>query len=71
MHYMRCETCGSEKVGRFVGEIVIHFPGASNIDKAPVFVFPELVVCISCGGARFFVPEDQLRLLEQGVPALR
>jgi hypothetical protein len=67
---MRCERCGSEKVGRFGGEIAIHFPGASNIDKPPVFVFPELVVCISCGGAQFFVSEDRLRVLEQGVPAL-
>jgi hypothetical protein len=60
---MRCKTCGSEKVGRFGGEIAIHFPGPKNVDKPTVF--PELAVCLACGTAQFHVPDDRLRLLVQ------
>jgi hypothetical protein len=28
-----------------------------------VWVFPELVVCLDCGTAKFDVPEEQLRFL--------
>jgi hypothetical protein len=41
----------------------IHFPGAKNIDKPVVWVFPEIVVCLECGTTEFAVPEAELRLL--------
>jgi hypothetical protein len=66
VYCMRCKTCGSDRVGRFRGEIAIHFPGRKNVDKPTVFVFPELAVCLACGAAQFYVPDDQLCLLEKG-----
>jgi len=60
---MRCKSCGSENLGNFTAEIVIHFPGLKNLDEPPVFVFPKLVVCRDCGVAEFAIPEDELRLL--------
>lgn len=42
----------------------MRLPGLKNIDAPPVFVFPELAVCLVCGVARFVVPEDALHLLE-------
>ena len=63
IHTQHCKSCDSENLGRFRGEIGIHFPGLKNIDMPTVFVFPELVVCLACGHAQFTVSEDGLRLL--------
>ena len=57
IHSQRCKSCDSENLGRFRGEIGIHFPGLENIDVPTVFVFPELVVCLACGDAHFTVSE--------------
>jgi predicted nucleic-acid-binding Zn-ribbon protein len=63
---MPCKSCGSENLGKFTGEIAIHFRGLQNINEAHVWVFPELVVCLNCGFAEFAVPETELRLLAKG-----
>jgi hypothetical protein len=63
---MLCKSCRSEKLGKFVGEIAIHFTGLNNIDKPAVWVFPNVVVCLDCGISEFDMPEDELRLLVAG-----
>lgn len=63
---MRCESCESDAQKRFTAEIAIHFPGRDGIHKRHVFVFPELLVCLSCGNAEFVVPEAELRTLASG-----
>jgi len=63
---MPCKSCGSENLGRFRGEIAVHFPGLINLDKPIVWVFPEILVCLDCGTAQFAIPESQLRLLQKG-----
>jgi len=60
---MPCKSCGSENLGKFTGEIAIHFSGLKNINVPHVSVFPEIVVCLNCGFAEFAVPETELRLL--------
>jgi predicted nucleic-acid-binding Zn-ribbon protein len=60
---MPCKSCGSENLGKFTGEIAIHFSGLKNINEPHVWVFPALVVCLNCGFAEFAVPETELRLL--------
>jgi hypothetical protein len=60
---MVCKSCGSVNLGKFSGEMGIHFPGLKNVDKPVVWVFPKLVVCLDCGVAEFAVPEAELRLL--------
>ena len=60
---MPCKSCGSDNLGKFVGEIAIHFPGLKNIDKPTVWVFSELIACLDCGVAEFVVPEGELRVL--------
>jgi hypothetical protein len=65
-NYMARDVCGSENQRQFTGEIAIHFSGLSNIGKQPVWVFPKLLVCLSCGMTEFVVPENELhRLAEQ------
>jgi len=63
---MACKSCGSNNLGKFRGEIAIHFPGLKNLDKPIVWVFPELVVCLECGTAQFAVPETELHQLQKG-----
>jgi hypothetical protein len=46
----------------------ICFPGLKNIDR-PVWVFPELIICLDCGMAEFNVPEAELRQLAKGEDA--
>jgi len=60
---MRCGSCGSGSLSHFPAEISIHFHGLKNIDRPQVMVFPQLLVCLACGIARFAVPETELRLL--------
>jgi hypothetical protein len=47
----------------FRTEMDIHFPGLGNVNKRPVVVFPEVLVCFNCGTAEFTVPKDELILL--------
>ena len=60
---MSCNSCGSVKQGEFRSELDIHFPGLGNVNKRPVVVFPELLVCLNCGKAEFTVPKEELDLL--------
>jgi hypothetical protein len=41
----------------------IHFPGLEGLDNPPVWIFPEIIVCLQCGFAEFSVPENELRKL--------
>jgi hypothetical protein len=60
---MSCMSCASRNEVEFNAEINIHFLGLRNLDKPSVWVFPELLVCLDCGHARFTVPESELALL--------
>jgi hypothetical protein len=63
---MRCKSCGSVNLKKFIGEMGIRSPGLENIDKPAVWVFPVLIVCLDCGIAEFAVPEAELRGLAKG-----
>jgi len=63
---MTCLSCGSTNESKLTAEIAIHFPGLKNLNKPIVWVFPEIVVCLDCGEARFAVPEAELRSLTRG-----
>jgi hypothetical protein len=63
---MPCKSCGSVNQKNFIGEMGIRSPGLKGLDKPIVWVFPELVVCMSCGVAEFIVSEAELRVLAKG-----
>jgi hypothetical protein len=52
---MPCTSCGSENLRAFKGEIAIRFPELEKLGGPPVWVFPELVVCLACDVALFSV----------------
>lgn len=62
---MACKVCHSESQSQFNAEIAIHFPGLQGQDKPIVWVFPQLLVCLSCGIAQFAVPHAQLSMLAE------
>lgn len=55
----------SENLGHFRGEIAIHFIGLKNLDAPIVWIFPEIVACLSYSTVQFDVPEAELRLLQR------
>ena len=64
---MACNSCGSTNQENFKSEIDIHFPGLRDLNKRPVVVFPDLVICLRCGKAEFTVPKEELDLLAKSV----
>ena len=66
---MACKSCQSDNKRLFNGEVAIHFPGLKGLNKPIVWVFPKLKVCLECGLAEFAIPESELRVLGQDVPA--
>lgn len=65
----KCERCSSQMQPHFSGELAIHFTGLKGLDKPIVWVFPKLLVCLSCGLTEFTVPERELRVLRDGTVA--
>ena len=57
---MSCQLCGSGDEAELAAEMIIHFSGLKNLDKAGVWVFPRLLVCLNCGCSHFTVPESEL-----------
>ena len=59
---MACISCGAINQGRFLSDVDIHLPGLRNVEKSPVLVYPELLVCLNRGKAEFTVPKEELVL---------
>jgi hypothetical protein len=59
---MACTSCGSKNLRSFKGEIAVRYPGLERTDGPPVWVYPELVLCLDCNNALFAVPGAALRL---------
>jgi hypothetical protein len=64
---MNCVSCGSSNQEEFLAKMAIHFPSLKNLDKPHVLIFPKTLVCLECGHSQFSIPENQLRLLREGI----
>jgi hypothetical protein len=62
---MWCRSCHSTNVREYPSEINIHFPGMKGMDIPTVWVFPRLVVCLSCGLTQFTIPGTELKTLSE------
>lgn len=58
-----CRCCSSRNRSEFNAEVAIHFTGLKGLDKPIVWVFPKLLVCLTCGAAIFDVPRNELSVL--------
>jgi hypothetical protein len=65
---MSCKSCQSEHQSNLNGEIAIHFPGLSGLNKPIVWVFPKLLVCLDCGFTEFEVPKNELQQVVENDP---
>jgi hypothetical protein len=63
---MACRICGSGNEQEFTAEINIHFRGPRNLNNPSVLIFPNVLVCLSCGTSRFTLTETKLALLATG-----
>jgi hypothetical protein len=68
---MACKQCSSDPHSTFSAEMNIHFPGRAGLDEPTVWVFPKVVVCLSCGFAEFVVPTNELRALVDGLTRIQ
>ena len=66
---MSCSSCRSINTRTFGGEIGMHVPGLKGLDRPIVWVFPKIQVCLDCSFAGFQIPESELQVLRQDVPA--
>jgi len=64
---MACASCDATNLRKFMGEVAILLPGPNAVEPT-VFVWPEFVICLSCGLAQFSVPKAELRILAKGSP---
>ena len=62
---MACKVCQSADQRSFRAEINLHFPGIANLNRPSMLVFPELLVCVTCGYAEFTMSDDQLKKLKE------
>jgi hypothetical protein len=60
---MPCTSCGSENLRTFKGSMAIRLPELERTGGSPVWIFPELVVCLACNAALFAVPVASQREL--------
>lgn len=44
-----CQSCGSVNLAELSGEISLHLPGRSGLDRDPILLFPKVAVCLDCG----------------------
>jgi len=65
----KCKRCSSRTQQYFGSELAIHFAGLKGLDKPIVWVFPKVLVCLSCGLAEFTLPDRELRVLRDGTVA--
>lgn len=62
---MVCQACHSPNTREYTAEINIHFPGMEGLNIPTVWVFPRLLVCLSCGLAQFTIPAAEQETLAE------
>jgi len=62
-----CKHCSSDHLGKLSAEMALHLRSIRDVTFPPVLVFPEVLMCLSCGFTEFIVPKDELRLIAKRV----
>jgi len=65
---MSCKSCLSGRQLELLGEICLHFQGGLQaLNKPPVWIFPQVLVCLDCGSAQFAVPDAELKVMQENL----
>jgi hypothetical protein len=62
---MSCNKCASENQQSFKSEFVLNFHEVENLDRGPVYLCQDVMVCLDCGHAELTVPRKELDELAQ------
>ena len=64
---MGCKHCQSSREEAFQGEITLAFLGIQRIEQVPLYLCPQIQVCLDCGAAGFFISGQELEFLRKGM----
>lgn len=60
---MSCKSCASGNERTFQSEIVLTYPELKNLNRGPVYICQEMVVCLDCGHSELSIPRAELEKL--------
>jgi hypothetical protein len=64
---MPCQKCGSSSQRSFKSEMSIAFREPENVNRAPVYICQDILVCLDCGYIGLGLPPAKLEQLKQEV----
>jgi len=62
---MPCQKCGASSQRSFKSEMSIAFRGHENVNRAPVYICQDILVCLDCGYIELSLPPAKLEHLKQ------
>lgn len=57
---MGCNKCASENQRTFKCECVLNFHEFENLDRGPVYLSENMLVCLDCGHSEIVIPKKEL-----------
>ena len=68
---MPCKICLSDNLQNFKGELTVSLPELTNLKVSPIYVCPEILVCLDCGFTELRLGAADLQQLKKGKGAGR
>jgi hypothetical protein len=62
---MSCKRCASRNQPGFKSEMTIAFREHENVNRAPVYICQDILVCLDCGYVELSLPPAKLEQLKQ------
>jgi hypothetical protein len=62
---MSCKKCASSSQRSFKSEMSIAFREHENVNRAPVYICQDILVCVDCGYIELSLPPAKLEQLKQ------
>jgi hypothetical protein len=62
---MACRKCASENVQTLTGELSASSRYLNQVNRPPIYVCQELLVCLECGFSELVIPQSELEQLRK------
>ncbi|HWO30233.1 MAG TPA: hypothetical protein VNO32_15680 [Candidatus Acidoferrum sp.] len=62
---MPCKKCASNNERSFKSEMTLAFREHENVDRTPLYVSQDILVCLDCGHIELTLPTAKLEQLKQ------
>lgn len=63
---MPCKSCASDNLQNLTGELTASLPEIKNLRISPIYVCPEILVCLDCGFTELRLTAAELQQLKKG-----